>query len=151
MLNTTAATLSSHTLASPMMVLSKRLFLVDIYKYFKMNLKLWWYLGRDLKERTWRNRHQNLNSCWRFWAIHDRLLLRSTGNSFILFANYKINCLRVSARTKDVTDPRPRVPSDEVFTTRKNATDAKWLKPCTKLHVERPLPARSYVNWTTKD
>ena len=43
----------------------------------------------------------------------------------ILLASHKINCLRVSARTKDVTDPRPRVPSDEVFTTRKNATDAK--------------------------
>jgi len=45
--------------------------------------------------------------------------------NFILLASYKINCLRVSARTKDVTDRRPRVPSDEVFTTRKNATDAK--------------------------
>ena len=45
--------------------------------------------------------------------------------SFILLASNKTIFLRVSARTKDVTDPRPRVPSDEVFTTRKNATDAK--------------------------
>merc|ERR1712048_175612 len=94
MLNTTAATLSSHTLASPMMVLSKPMMISGPQPQRK-----------DLKKSAQKSQ-----------------LLLTVSSDICPVTTMKH---RVSARTKDVTDRRPKVPSDEVFTTRKNATDAK--------------------------